>query len=152
MVTARKTRKPGGPTPAERFENYLRRHNLRMTPERRNVLEVIVRREGHFDAEELLRFLKGRKHAVSRATLYRTLDHLVMAGLVKKHTFGRGHAQYESVHGRGHHDHMICNRCGKVIEFANSEIEALQDQVCAEHGFTATSHVMEIFGVCRECA
>jgi Fur family ferric uptake transcriptional regulator len=137
--------------PNQRFEEYLRASGLRMTPERRSVLEVILGREGHFDAEELLQFLRRRRKPVSRATLYRTLDHLLMAGLVKKHSFGRGQAQFEHIYNRKHHDHMVCDRCGKVIEFVNEEIERLQDDMCANQGFLPTNHVMEIFGVCREC-
>jgi len=139
---------PGGPL--DRFREYLLENNLRLTPERRAVLEVILSREGHFDAEELLRFLRRRRR-VSRATLYRTLDHLREAGLVKVHRFGRGQALYEHVYGRQHHDHMVCNRCGEVIEFVNEEIERLQDEVCRRAGFRSTSHVMQIFGVCRNC-
>lgn len=137
--------------PLERFQDYLDRRNLRMTPERRAVLEMILSREGHFDTEELLEFLRRGGTPVSRATLYRTLDHLRTAGLVKMHRFGQGHALYEHVYGRSHHDHMVCNECDRVIEFVNENIERLQEAVCAAHGFTATSHVMEIFGVCAEC-
>jgi Fur family ferric uptake transcriptional regulator len=138
--------------PWKQFERYLDKEGLRATEERRVVLDVIVSRKGHFDAEELQQFLRRRRKPVSRATLYRTLDHLILAGLVKKHSFGRGHSQYEYVYGRKHHDHMVCDRCGRVIEFVNDRIESLQDQVCREHGFRATNHVMEIFGVCSECA
>jgi len=147
-TTTRDRTSPGGPL--ERFREYLFENNLRLTPERRAVLEVILSREGHFDAEELLRFLRRRRR-VSRATLYRTLDHLREAGLVKVHRFGRGQALYEHVYGRQHHDHMVCNRCGEVIEFVNEEIERLQDEVCRRAGFRSTSHVMQIFGVCRKC-
>jgi Fur family transcriptional regulator, ferric uptake regulator len=137
--------------PIARFREYLRGQNLRMTPERRTVLEVILSREGHFDAEELLRFLRRKNQAVSRATLYRTLDHLLGAGLVKMHRFGRGHALYEHIYGRHHHDHMVCDRCRRVIEFMNEEIERLQDEVCEAYGFRATNHVMQIFGICDAC-
>lgn len=150
------TRDPARPDtslsgPQARFEQYLRRRNLRMTPERRSVLEVILSREGHFDAEELLVFLRRRHKQVSRATLYRTLDHLRGAGLVKMHRFGLGHALFEHVYGRGHHDHMVCDRCSEVIEFVNDEIEQLQEEVCRKHGFRSTNHVMQIFGICRAC-
>ena len=137
--------------PVTRFEEYLRTHRLRLTRERRTVLEVILSRAGHFDAEELLQFLRSRRRPVSRATLYRTLEHLTAAGLVKKHSFGRGQAQYEHVYGRQHHDHMVCERCGLVIEFVDLEIEKLQDEVCRRHGFVSTNHVMEIFGICSDC-
>jgi len=155
MATAATSpQRPSGPSPEgplARFREYLGRNNLRLTPERRAVLEVILSREGHFDAEELLRFLRRRRR-VSRATLYRTLDHLREAGLVKVHRFGRGQALYEHVYGRQHHDHMVCNRCGGVTEFVNEEIERLQEEVCRRVGFHSTSHVMEIYGVCRSCS
>jgi len=141
-------------TPLGRFESYLREHNLRLTQERRSVLEVVLSREGHFDAERLLQFVRQRREGkrVSRATLYRTLEHLRAAGLVKMHRFGTGHAIFEHVYHRGHHDHMVCDTCGRVVEFVNEEIERLQDEVCEAHGFRPTSHVMQIFGICTECA
>jgi Fur family ferric uptake transcriptional regulator len=137
--------------PFDRFRSYLRNHNLRMTPERQSVLEVILSREGHFDADELLRFIRRRNKRVSRATLYRTLDHLREAGLVKMHRFGRGHALFEHTYGRQHHDHMVCDACGRVIEFVNEEIERLQEEMCRKHRFHSTNHVMQIFGICWEC-
>lgn len=139
------------PDPEERLRDYLRSRNLRMTPERRWVLQGVLSRDGHFDAEELLAFLHKRHMPVSRATLYRTLDHLTASGLVKKHAFGRGHALFEHAYERQHHDHLICDRCGDVDEFVNDEIERLQDDVCRQHGFLATNHVMQIFGICRRC-
>ena len=122
-----------------------------MTPERRWVLQGVLSREGHFDAEELLAFLHRRNMPVSRATLYRTLEHLTASGLVKMNRFGRGHALFEHNYGRHHHDHMVCDHCGTVIEFVNDQIERLQDQVCREHGFAPTNHVMQIFGSCSRC-
>jgi Fur family ferric uptake transcriptional regulator len=137
--------------PEERLREYLRSRKLRMTPERRWVLQGVLSREGHFDADELLAFLHRRSMPVSRATLYRTLEHLTASGLVKMHRFGRGHALFEPNYGRNHHDHMVCDHCGDVIEFVNDQIEELQNQVCREHGFTATNHVMQIFGLCAGC-
>jgi len=140
-----------GPGPEDRLRDYLRTRNLRMTPERRWVLQGVLSREGHFDAEELLAFLHRRHMPVSRATLYRTLEHLTVAGLVKRHRFGAGHALFEHVYGRHHHDHMVCDRCERVIEFVNEDIERLQDEVCASHDFVSTNHVMQIFGICSQC-
>jgi Fur family ferric uptake transcriptional regulator len=139
------------PEPEERLRDYLRERNLRMTPERRWVLQGVLSREGHFDAEELLQFLHRRHMPVSRATLYRTLEHLTASGLVKRHRFGQGHALFEHIYGRQHHDHLVCDRCGTVMEFVNDEIEALQEQVCRQHDFLSTNHVMQIFGVCARC-
>jgi Fur family ferric uptake transcriptional regulator len=135
----------------ERLREHLRARNLRVTPERLDVLEGVLSRDGHFDAEELLAHLRRSNKSVSRATLYRTLDHLAEAGLIHKHHFAEGHALFEHVHGRSHHDHMVCDRCGKVIEFVHEQIEALQDQICRQHGFREQRHVHQIFGVCRDC-
>jgi Fur family ferric uptake transcriptional regulator len=137
--------------PEARLRDYLRSRNLRMTPERRWVLQGVLSRDGHFDAEELLQFLHRRHMPVSRATLYRTLDHLTASGLVMRHRFGQGHALFEHIYGRHHHDHMVCDRCNSVIEFVNEDIERLQDEVCSEHGFSSTNHVMQIFGICKNC-
>lgn len=137
--------------PEARLHDYLRARKLRMTPERRWVLQGVLSRQGHFHAEELLAFLHRRQMPVSRATLYRTLDHLTASGLVKKHRFGTDHAIFEPNFGRHHHDHLVCDRCGDVLEFVNEDIERLQDQVCATHGFQPTNHVMQIFGICARC-
>ena len=137
--------------PEERLRDYLRARKLRMTPERRWVLHGVLSRQGHFHAEELLAFLRRRQMPVSRATLYRTLDHLTASGLVKKHRFGTDHAMFEPNFGRRHHDHLVCDRCGDVLEFVNEDIERLQEQVCARHGFSPTNHVMQIFGICARC-
>lgn len=137
--------------PEEILREHLRARNLRVTPERLAVLQGVLDREGHFDAEDLLEHLRHSKKPVSRATLYRTLDHLAEAGIVKKHRFQEGHALFESVHGREHHDHMVCERCGTVIEFVSEQIEDLQDEICKKHGFRAHGHVHQIFGICRSC-
>ncbi len=149
IPTLRRQDDPIGPE--ERLREHLRARNLRLTPERLQVLEGVLSREGHFDAEELLEYLRRSNKSVSRATLYRTLDHLAEAGLVKKHHFSEGHALFEHVYGRAHHDHMVCDRCGKVIEFVNEQIEALQLEVCRQHGFRELRHVHQLFGICRDC-
>ncbi len=139
------------PSAEEHLREHLRTRNLRVTPERLEVLDGVLSHEGHFDAEQLLTHLRRQGKSVSRATLYRTLDHLAEAGLVHKHHFDEGHALFEHVHGRSHHDHMVCDRCGTVIEFVSEEIEALQDQICRQHGFRAERHVHQLFGICRSC-
>jgi Fur family ferric uptake transcriptional regulator len=135
----------------ERLHDHLSARNLRLTPERLLVLDGVLTREGHFDAEELLEHLRRTNKSVSRATVYRTLDHLAEAGLVKKHHFQEGHALFEHVYGRDHHDHMVCDRCGRVIEFVDDKIEALQEEVCKQHGFRELRHVHQIFGICSAC-
>lgn len=137
---------------ASRFSEYLTRNRLRLTRERRTILDEMLRIRGHFDADQLLMHFRGKGHAVSRATLYRTLRRLVEAGLVHKIEMAQGQAQYEIMFGRHHHDHMICLTCGRIIEFESREIERAQDLVCRRKGFTMTGHMHQIRGLCAGCA
>ncbi len=122
-----------------------------MTLERQTVLTTVLRVQGHFTADQLYLRLKPENPRVSRATVYRTLEHLVGSGLVDKVDLGGQQAYYENFYGREHHDHLICLGCGEIIEFTNRAIEDLQDAVCQEHQFEAQYHSHKIFGHCRKC-
>lgn len=137
---------------ATRFSEYLARKRLRLTRERRAILEEMLRIRGHFDADQLLTHFRSKGRTVSRATLYRTLARLVDAGLVHKIEMEHGQARYETMFGRHHHDHMICVSCGRIIEFESREIERAQDDVCKKKGFTMTGHMHQIRGHCAACA
>ena len=88
---------------------------------------------------------------VSVATVYRTMKLLHECGLAHARNFGDGQTRYEAAVGRDHHDHLICTRCGNIVEFENDRIEALQDAVARKHGFKVTSHKMELYGFCESC-
>ncbi len=135
----------------QRLQAYLARSGLRWTSQRRLVLEEVLRRFRHFDAEELYENLHAAGKGISRATVYRALGHLKDAGLVKEVLQRRGRASYEAVYGQEHHDHMLCTECGKVIEFRDERIEELQRKICRRYGFAAQEHRLGIRGVCREC-
>ena len=125
------------------------RRGLRLTRGRREVIRAIVGLGRHFGAEDALRALAGR---ASKATVYRCLGLLVECGLVRRVRLGdEGGWKYERVATGEHHDHIVCLRCGKVIEFRDDEIERLQQEVCRRHGFRAVGHKMRIAGYCREC-
>ena len=134
------------------FRRYLAGQNLKMTQERRTILEEVFSSEEHFGADELhLRFV-DRKVAVSRATIYRTLEHLVQSGLVRRvYLDNQKKAFFEHVHGRRHHEHMICLSCGRVIEFSDDPLEERQDQVCRQHKFKPLRHSLRIVGLCASC-
>ncbi|HET8946955.1 MAG TPA: transcriptional repressor [Candidatus Polarisedimenticolia bacterium] len=136
---------------AERFSRYLATNRLRLTRERRGILEELLRIKGHFDADSLLVHFRSKGLPASRATLYRTLARLVDAGLVHKIEMEKGQAQYEVMVGRHHHDHMICVRCGRIVEFESREIERLQTEICRRKGFTMTGHMHQIRGHCSDC-
>ena len=137
---------------ATRFADYLRGHRLRMTRERRAILDEMLEVRGHFDADQLLMLFRRKGIPVSRATLYRTLARLVDAGLVHKIEMATGQARYEPMFGRHHHDHMVCLDCGRIIEFENRDIERLQDEICQRKKFTMTGHTHQIRGTCESCS
>lgn len=133
------------------FHTYLKRRGLKLTPERRDLFQEIFRRHEHFEVDELLFRLKKGGRKISRATIYRGLDLLVNAGLVGRVRVGEEGYRYERLNAGEHHDHMICIGCGRIIEFYEPRIEALQDQVCARQSFRAVTHSHQIRGYCRDC-
>jgi Fur family ferric uptake transcriptional regulator len=138
-------------TAREQFEKFLQAGQYRITSERFEVLDAVLAWDDHFDADNLFINLKSNGSKVSRATVYKTLNLLHECGLVSRYRFSQGHAQYEKTTDRPHHDHMVCTRCGKIIEFENSRIERLQEDACAAYGFKPTYHSFQIFGVCLDC-
>jgi Fur family ferric uptake transcriptional regulator len=85
------------------------------------------------------------------ATVYRTMKLLSESGLAHARNFGDGQTRYEAAVGKHHHDHLICTRCGTIVEFENDRIETMQEAVARKHGFKVTSHKMELYGLCRNC-
>ncbi len=135
----------------ERFEGYVRRQNLRMTPQRRRVFERAFRTHEHFSAETLYEWLKAEEGpAVSRATVYRNLDVLLRGGFIEALETGNG-VVYEHVLGHEHHDHMVCSVCGNIDEFHDTDIEALQRKNAERKGFVMTGHVLRLTGICAAC-
>ena len=133
------------------FRDFLATKGLRITRERLALFYEIFGNHRHFDAEQLLRLMQRKHRKISRATVYRTLDLLVAAGLVSRQRFAGEEYQYEHVHPGEHHDHLVCLTCQRVIEFSNDEIERLQDEVCARYGFRPERHTHRIEGRCAEC-
>lgn len=131
------------------FEAFLKSRKSKLTSERIIIFDAVFHHPSHFDAESLHTEL--RKLNISRATVYRTLDLLVQSGLVRKNNLGANHAIYEVAKENEHHDHLICLKCGKVVEFFCSDLEALQMSVSTEHGFQIFHHSLQIFGLCSKC-
>lgn len=133
------------------FRKYLERRGLKLTSERQALFDELFARHEHFEADELLVRLRTKHKKISRATIYRTLDLLVDSGIVGRVRIGESGYRYERLRAGEHHDHLICNDCGRVIEFFEPAIENLQDVVCERYGFLALSHSHQLRGVCRQC-
>jgi Fur family ferric uptake transcriptional regulator len=135
----------------ERFRRFLRDHRQPVTRQRDLVAQVVFLSEGHPSVEGIRRTLKERGEPVGLATVYRTLEVLVQSGLVRAHDFGEGFKRYEPMPAQAHHEHLICERCGRVEEFQNERLERMLPIIADEHGFQHERHRVEIYGVCREC-
>jgi Fur family ferric uptake transcriptional regulator len=144
----------GAPTGAQlldSFRRYLREHNLPVTTQRELVAEVVLTAPGHLSADDVEARLKDRGAHVGKATVYRTLDLLTESGMIARRDFGEGFRRYERIPGRQHHEHLICLRCGRVIEFINERLERMKALIAEEYGFRHHHHRLEIFGTCPEC-
>ncbi|MCR9089413.1 MAG: transcriptional repressor [Rhodobacteraceae bacterium] len=119
---------------------------LRMTDQRRTVANVLQDAEDHPDVEELYTRASGLDPKISIATVYRTVKLFEEAGILEKHEFGDGRARYEAA-DRDHHDHLIDMNSGEVIEFVDSEIEALQERIAERLGYRLKGHRLELYGV-----
>jgi Fur family ferric uptake transcriptional regulator len=133
------------------FLDYLRRRNRRVTAERLAMFDEIFRQHGHIDADRLHAAMEGRGIKISRATVYRNLDLLVECDLVRRQRFGRQRYLYEHVHAGQQHDHLVCRRCGRLVEFVSPGIRALQREICRAHGFDPAEVTVQISSLCTRC-
>lgn len=123
----------------------LRKLGLKVTHPRMRVLELLEQtRPRHMTAEDIYRKLVDDGDEIGLATVYRVLTQFEAAGLVLKHNFEGGHAVYELDRG-DHHDHMVDIDSGKIIEFENAEIEALQHKIAAEYGYEIEAHALVLY-------
>jgi Fur family ferric uptake transcriptional regulator len=135
----------------ELLHRYMVQHGLKSTRQRSLIIDTFFGLEGHHTVEDLWARVRSKDSKVSVATVYRTMKLLSDCGLVHARNFGDGQTRYEAAAGRHHHDHLICTRCGLIIEFENDRIEALQEAVARRHAFHVVSHKMELYGLCRDC-
>ena len=133
------------------IERAMRARGHRWTQQRRLIVQVALANHEHFQAEELLALCRLRDQAVSRATVYRTLQMLEDAGFVAGLDTGDGGRRFEHTLGHEHHDHMVCTVCERILEFRDDELEALQTRAAERRGFLIERHTLKLFGVCAEC-
>ena len=134
------------------FKHYLLQKGYKNTQQRQHILLAFLEFEGHCAAEDLLSAARKRDPSISQATVYRTLKLLYDAGLAREMHFGDGMARFERrLDAEEHHDHLICELCGRTIEFFSAEIEHLQEELARQHDFTPTRHRLYLYGVCSTC-
>lgn len=129
-----------------RIESRCAEYGLRMTAPRRIIARVLSAATDHPDVEELHRRVHAEDSRISLSTVYRTIKLLEAKGIIERHDFGHGRSRYEEA-SRAHHDHLVDVATGKVIEFSNADIEALQERVARQLGFKLVGHRLELYGV-----
>ena len=132
--------------PSRSLEEMCADKGMRMTEQRRVIARVLAGADDHPDVEELYRRASDVDPRISISTVYRTVKLFEDAGIIARHDFGEGKARYEPKPDT-HHDHLINLRTGEVIEFENTEIEALQEAIARKHGLRLVGHRLELFGV-----
>lgn len=140
--------------PVEKYREFLAATGQRMTRERSIIVEEIFSSHEHFDAEQLIERLarRGDARRVSRSTIYRALESLEEAGLIRKVARQDNREIYEHDYGYPQHDHLICRRCGTLIEFYNEAINGVLDEIARRHGFRIEGHRLEVSGLCNACS
>jgi len=134
-----------------RLNDYMAKHGLRSTEQRRLVTEMFFASTEHLSIEDLLDRVRIKEPKIGYATVYRTLKLLKECGLAFERHFGDGVSRYEVAWADEHHDHLICIECEKIVEFENDTIEALQHNVASKLGFKLVRHKLELYGVCADC-
>ncbi|AKT35896.1 Fur family transcriptional regulator [Chondromyces crocatus] len=135
-----------------RLQTYMVKKGLRSTAQRRLIIDTFFEGAPHMTIEDLLQKVRNHDRGIGYATVYRTLKLLAECGVASERRFGDGLSRYELAdEASAHHDHLICLRCGKIIEFEEPRIEQLQDEIAEKYGFLITSHKHEMYGHCADC-
>jgi Fur family ferric uptake transcriptional regulator len=139
-------------SPENKFREYLssRPRPQRYTDQQRDMVRYIFSQHNHFDADQLIDDMKRAGFRVSRATVYRTLAKLVDAGLLRRLEIGP-RMFYEHDYGYPQHEHLVCQKCGKMIEFQDPTLEGLIEEVCRRNSFQSSGHTFIIRGICFDC-
>ena len=134
----------------ERFRQKLRDRRLPVTRPRLLIAGAVFASEDHPSVTDLARRLRSAGEAIGTATLYRTLQLLVEMGLVRERDFGEGLSRYEPAEASAH-DHLICERCGKVVEFPGDRVERMLRVTADEQHFQYRRHRVDVHGICQAC-
>jgi Fur family ferric uptake transcriptional regulator len=136
---------------ATEFVEKLRPAGGRRSSKRDFIVNVFLRQEGHLGADELVEIIRREDARISRATIYRTLQWMVEAGIARRVDFGEGRFRFEHSYRHPRHFHLICKSCNQSSEFLSSDIEALIEEVAASRGFAPRQSVLQIYGTCESC-
>jgi len=133
------------------FQQFISSKGLKTTRQRDVILDAFLSSDRHMSIEDLYLKLRVKNPRIGYATVYRTLKLFAESGIAREIQFGDGQTRYEHVAEGEHHDHLVCTRCGAIIEFENETIEKLQSDVADSYGFLIETHKLELYGICAKC-
>ena len=135
----------------QRFLDFLGRKHLRITAQRRAIIDTVFATDQHFTAEQLLEWARQRDSSVSRATVYRTLPLLTASGLVGEMDFGKDRKFYDPNYAsRPFHNHIVCLDCAQIVEFDSDKLAELEEEIRQRLGFKVQSRRLYIGATCEE--
>jgi Fur family ferric uptake transcriptional regulator len=135
----------------QQFKKLFKQEHIDNFEDRFKILEAFLQTEKHVTIDELGRLLNANGWTLDPEFVRETLKLMCRFGFAHKSRFDNGAVRYEHRHLRQHHDHMICTKCRKIIEFQENQLEELQIRIAAHHGFHMLQHKMEIYGICSDC-
>ncbi len=135
----------------QQFIKLFEQEQIDRFDERLRVVEVFLQTDQHVTASELAALVSENGHAAETGFVRDTLNLMCRFGFARKNRFDNGEIRYEHWHLGQHHDHMVCTKCRRIMEFTDEQLETLQGQIAAAHGFHMLQHKMEIYGICSDC-
>src|SRR5947207_13866251 len=129
----------------------LRPAGSKRSSKRDRILNIFLRQEGHLTADDLSGLVHREDPQIGRATVYRTLQWMVDAGVARKVDFGEGRSRFEPSYGHPRHFHLICTTCHRSSEFLSSDVESLMEEIASARNFATKHSIVQIYGVCEQC-
>ncbi len=133
------------------YQDYIKENSIKNSKPREKVLEVFLSAEKHLTIYDLYDLVKKEYPEIGQATIYRAMKVICDSGLADAIDIGDGIKRFEHKFGHKHHDHLICIKCGRIIEVRNDVIEELQEKMCKKYSFKITDHKLQIYGYCKDC-
>jgi Fur family ferric uptake transcriptional regulator len=133
------------------FISTIKNSKLKNTKQRMQILETLFENDGHTNVDDIYHLVKKKNPKIGYATVHRTLSLLNKLGIVEATKIGNQKTLYEHKYAHNHHDHIVCTKCGKIIEVASEELEKLQNQIAKKNKFKILDHKLIIYGLCEKC-
>lgn len=131
--------------------NVLRTHGYKLTEARKHVLDILVSQEKHLNSSDILALVEGADASIGRASVFRALDLFTDLGIIRPIYHESQSPHYVVFESNGHHAHLVCRECDTVVDLGECQLGELLDGFAAEHHFSLSGHLLELYGLCEDC-